>query len=281
MNNIPGPSAAAKDEVKYCAVEEIHLQPMLPLSESPARRPFVFVATIPSLISKEQLVRSQDVSHIHAGVILAACTGSGETIMVDLPSARDLLPSADDDSADSPWQPSACFFDAEISFAAPLRAFIAGSFRARVVPGDDSGNAEEPCLIYVLGTGEILVFHSIAEQVGFGPIGSSANGGNNSEMPSELRRLALYDPAAAAAIKSLALSEDEQIQAALRCNGMLYRQGGEGEGSGGGGGDDDPTRFAAALRWATDLPSEELRRMQSEVEHIKKQLADLDMPAAP
>jgi hypothetical protein len=61
-----------------------------------------------------------------------------------------------------------CTIDVSSSFTSPLRAFKSGQFRISREDHNAREN-EETCLIFCLANGEVLVFHSLAEQLGSGP----------------------------------------------------------------------------------------------------------------
>jgi len=227
------------------ASEVFRVHSMLPQSQLAPESPLAFVATLPrrsapsgSTAQPLDKVGSFD----HADAVLAASTGNGETILVDLPSV------------DSRGHHSTCFFDANPLFASPLRAFTAGSFCARAAPadsptskrGDPVGNSEtfeEPCLIYALASGEFLVFHSLAEQVGFGPIGGR-----------------------------IGVRADSGVdERALIAAYATYRHDEEGSGREATV-VDVRTEAAAALRWVAYLPTQDYADMKSEIQRLQKEL---------
>jgi hypothetical protein len=60
----------------------------------------------------------------------------------------------------------ACVFDPAAFFTSPMKSFVTGKCKPNKTIRARDSIVDEPCLIYVLGNGEVLVFHSIAAQIG-------------------------------------------------------------------------------------------------------------------
>lgn len=122
--------------------------------------PLIGISQVPPL----KLPKGKSLKEMPSFFAVTSC--SGKTVMVEC--GRDLL------SSDDPRAVSSCLFDPAPLFTAPLKAFVSGGYRAgkkntgetstTAVEGID--NQDEPCLIYVLGNGEVLVFHSLVSQIG-------------------------------------------------------------------------------------------------------------------
>lgn len=95
---------------------------------------------------------------------LAACTADGKVYLVDIPNATASIEELDDGI--SPH----CVIDVASLFTSPLRAFTSGKFTVSRQDHEKPKNDEETCLFFCLSNGEVLVFHSLADQIGSGPI---------------------------------------------------------------------------------------------------------------
>ena len=84
-----------------------------------------------------------------ASDIFAACTSSGRTVLVGTG-----FPGAGAGAIGT-----VAYFEPAELLGSPVRCFLAGSLNT--APGDD-----EPCLIYLLATGEVLIFYQLRAQAG-------------------------------------------------------------------------------------------------------------------
>jgi hypothetical protein len=125
------------------------------LLQETATVPWIGVAVVSGLVSEATTTEAEDSN------ILAACTSSGRVHLIDLPIT--VSPEIGGVIA------RRCIVDVSPLFTSPLRAFKAGNFAVSEQNYDDQGK-EEACLFFFLASGEVLVFHSLATQLGTGPL---------------------------------------------------------------------------------------------------------------
>lgn len=131
--------------------------------------PLIAMSQLPPLTSQTNSRLSETSPSLFA---VTSC--SGKTVILEC--SRDLLNADVTPSRDV----ASCVFDPASLFTAPLKGFVTGGYRpahrtpveqmgsplTAVTNGGSESVKDEPCLIYVLGNGEVLVFHSLVSQIG-------------------------------------------------------------------------------------------------------------------